>query len=385
MKIAIIGGGASGMFLASYLSHLKLNIDITIFERNFSLGRKVLASGNGKCNFSNYKALPSDYNNPTFMEEVFKKCPKEDLINYFASLGLMFYFDNEGRMYPLSNSSKTIVDLLALEFDCVKLVEKYAVDKIEIKNNKYYIGGASFDILVLATGSNASIDEAKISSTYSYLGNLNLKMVETKPSLVGYKSNLKYIKLLKGLRMKAIVNMYRNKKCIFKEFGEVIFKEDGISGIVVMNSSFYYQKGDEIILDLLPDVEISELKYKINLRKKECGYSNYFLASALHPTLIKYLEKLGITDTDQIIDLLKNFNAQVYDTYSMREAQVSKGGIDLTEINEDFELKKYPNCYALGEMLDINGLCGGYNLMFAFTSALIAGRKIEKLYEDKNN
>ncbi len=385
MKIAIIGGGAAGMFLANYLSHLKLNIDITIFERNFSLGRKVLASGNGKCNFSNFKALPSDYNNPLFMEEVFKKCPKEDLINYFSSLGLMFYFDNEGRMYPLSNSSKTIVDLLVYEFDCVKLVEKYAVDKIEIKNNKYYIGGTCFDILVLATGSNASIDETKVSSTYSYLDSLKLKMVETKPSLVGYKSNLKYIKLLKGLRMKAIVNMYRNKKCIFKEFGEVIFKEDGISGIVVMNSSHYYQKGDEIILDLLPDVEISELKYKINLRKKECTNSNYFLASILHPTLIKYLEKIGITDTDQIIDLLKNFNAKVYDTYSMHEAQVSKGGIDLSEINEDFELKKYPNCYALGEMLDINGLCGGYNLMFAFTSALIAGRKIEKLYEDKNN
>lgn len=385
MKIGIVGGGASALFLANYLSRLNLNIDITIFERNKSLARKVLASGNGKCNFSNFKAIKEDYNNPLFMDNLFKHCPKDELINYFSSLGLMFYFDNEGRMYPLSNSSQTIVDLLEsdLKNTCINL--NYTVNKVEVKDGNPYIDSNKFDIVVLASGSNASIDLSKIDSTYNYLKPLNLKMVPVRPSLVGFKCKLKDINILKGFRSKSIVSMYRDSKLIFKEFGEVIFKEDGISGIVVMNASHYYKPYDKIILNLLPNIELNEFIYKANLRKKINPSIDYFLSGLIHPTLINYLKKENITDIEKIVEILTNFDVKVISTYSMKEAQVSKGGIDLEEIDYNFKIKKYNSIYALGELLDINGLCGGYNLMFAFSSALVLGKEIKRIYEDKNN
>ncbi len=385
MKVGIIGGGASGLFLANYLSRLNLNIDITIFERNKSLARKVLASGNGKCNFSNFKAIPSDYNNHAFMEKLFKSCPKDELINYFSSLGLMFYFDAEGRMYPITNSSQTIVDLLTSDLKKTKIELNYVVNKVEVKNNKTYIDNMSFDIVVLASGSNASIDLSKVDSTYSYLKPLNLKFVPTHPSLVGFKSNLKNINILKGYRSKSIVSMYQESNLVFKEFGEVIFKEDGVSGIVLMNASHYYKEHDKIYLNLLPNIEISEFKFKASLRKKINSNIEYFLSGLIHPTLINYLKKENILDIDEIVERLTNFDVKVVSTYSMKEAQVSKGGIDISEIDDNFKLKKYTNIYALGELLDINGVCGGYNLMFAFTSALVLGKEIKRLYEDKNN
>ncbi len=385
MKIGIVGGGASALFLANYLSRLNLNIDITIFERNKSLARKVLASGNGKCNFSNFKAIKEDYNNPLFMDNLFKICPKDELINYFSSLGLMFYFDNEGRMYPLSNSSQTIVDLLESDLKRTTINLNYTVKKVEVKDAKPYIDSNKFDIVVLASGSNASIDLSKIDSTYNYLKPLNLKMVPVSPSLVGFKSSLKDINILKGFRSKGIVSMYRGPKLIFKEFGEVIFKEDGISGIVVMNASHYYKIGDKIILNLLPNIELNEFIYKANLRKKINPSIDYFLSGLIHPTLIQYFKKENITDIEKIVEILTNFDVKVISTYSMKEAQVSKGGIDLEEIDDNFKLKKYNSIYALGELLDINGLCGGYNLMFAFSSALVLGKEIKRIYEDKNN
>lgn len=385
MKIGIVGGGASALLFANYISRLNLNIEITIFERNKSLARKVLASGNGKCNFSNYKAIKDDYNNPLFIEKLFKRCPKDELINYFSSLGLMFYFDDEGRMYPLSNSSQTIVDLLSLDFKNTNVNLNYVVKKVEMKNGISYIDNIPFDIVVLASGSNASIDLSKVDSTYSYLKPLNLKFIETKPSLVGFKSNLKNIDLLKGYRSKSIVSMYRDSNLIFKEYGEIIFKEDGISGIVVMNASHYYEPNDKISLNLLPNIEINEFIYKANLRKKINPNIEYFLSGLIHTTLINYLKKDNINDIDKIVEKLTNLDVKVISTYSMKEAQVSKGGIDINEIDDNFKLKKYKSIYALGELLDINGLCGGYNLMFAFTSALVLGKEIKRLYEDKNN
>ena len=385
MKIGIVGGGASGLFLASYLKRKNLNIDITIFDRNKSLGRKILASGNGKCNFSNFKAKSSDYNNFEFIDKLYLKTSIEELINYLSSLGLMFYFDNEGRMYPLSNSSQTILDLFLSDLKDTKVNLNYTVKSISYKNNKFYIDNFEFDYIILASGSNASIDESKINSTYEYFKNLNLKMIPLKPSLVGYKCKLKDINLLKGYRCKSKVEEYKNDNLIFEENGEVIFKEDGISGIVIMNSSHYYNKGNKIILNLLNNIDINEFKYKLSTRFNISNDPNYYLSGILHPTLIRYLIKENIIEINNIIDFLTHLDINAIDTYSLKEAQVSKGGISIEEIDDSFKLNKYPHIYATGEVLDINGLCGGYNLMFAFLSALTVGKEIEKIYENKNN
>ena len=385
MNIAIIGGGASGLFVASYLKRKLNKIDVTIFERNKSVGRKLLATGNGKCNFANYKALPSDYNNESFMENLFKLCPKEDVINYFSSLGLMFYFDDEGRMYPISNSSQTILNLLVEDLKDTKINLETAILKIEKKNNKFIINGLSFDYLVLATGSNSNIDDSKINTTYQYLDSLNIKLTNLEPSLVGFKSIDKDLKYLKGYRSKGVVTLFHKQKPIFKEKGEIMFKENGISGIVVMNASHYYKKNDYILIDLLPNISKDEFVYTLLQRKKINDNPDYYLAGAIHPTLIDYLKKKNILDVSKIYDFLKSYNPQIIDTYGFKDSQVTKGGISVNDINTDFSLKNDNHIFALGELIDINGVCGGYNLLYAFTSALVCARKLGEIYENQNN
>lgn len=386
MKLGIIGGGASALILASYLKRKNLNIDITIFERNKSLGRKVLASGNGKCNFSNFKALPSDYNNPLFIEKLFNKIKKEDLINYLSSLGLMFYFDNEGRMYPTTNSSETILNLFLDDLKDTKVLLNYTVKCLIYKNNKYYIDNNEFDYVVLASGSNSSIDVSKVNSTYSYLNDLDIKFSELKPSLVGYVLKDKDISILKGYRTKTIVELFdKDDNLKFEENGEVIFKEDGISGIVVMNSSHYYENNDYIVLNLLSNMDLNELKYKIDVRQKMYKDPSIYLNTLFHSSLVKYLIKKNILTSDKIIEYLTNFKLEIKSTYGFKDSQVTRGGIKTSELNEDFSLKKYNNLYVCGELIDINGLCGGYNLMFAFMSGLLVAKRIEEIYETQNN
>ncbi len=386
MDLAIIGGGASALILASYLKRKNLNINITIFERNKSLGRKLLASGNGKCNFANFKALPSDYNNESFMEKFFKLIKKEDLINYLSSLGLMFYFDSEGRMYPTSNSSESILNLFSCDLGNTKVICDYAVKKIEYKNNHPYIDNKIFDLAVIASGSNSSIDISKINTTYSYLTPLNIKFTSLMPSLVGYKVKDKNINLLKGYRTKCNVLLFDKKNHIkFEERGEIIFKEDGLSGIVIMNSSHYYEKNDYILLNMIDKNSIDELKYKINERKKLYKDPYDYLGPIIHKNVISYLVKKNWLETDKIIEFLSCFKLEIESTYSFAYSQVTRGGIDLCEMNDDLSLKRYPNIFACGEVLDINGLCGGYNLMFAFMSGLLVSKRIEEIYENKNN
>lgn len=386
MKLGIIGGGASALILASYLKRKNLNIDITIFERNKSLGRKVLASGNGKCNFSNFKALPSDYNNPLFIEKLFNKIKKEDLINYLSSLGLMFYFDNEGRMYPTTNSSETILNLFLDDLKNNKVLLNYTVKCLKFKNNKYYIDNNEFDYVVLASGSNSSIDASKVNSTYTYLNNLDIKFSDLKPSLVGYVLKDKDISIIKGYRTKTIVELFdKDDNLKFHENGEVIFKEDGISGIVVMNSSHYYENNDYVVLNLLPNIDLNELKFKIDNRQKMYKDPSIYLNTLFHSSVIKYLIKKNIITSDKIIEYLTNFKLEINSTYGFKDSQVTRGGIETSELNEDFSLKKYNNLYVCGELIDINGLCGGYNLMFAFMSGLLVAKRIEEIYETQNN
>ncbi len=139
MDIAIVGGGATGLMVANYLSRYKSKINITIYERNKGFGRKILASGNGKCNFMNYKALPSDYNNPDFIKQLFSIVSKEECLNYFNDLGLLFKFDSEGRMYPMTESSDTVLKILMSDFKAITYRLETVVNKVEVKDNKVII------------------------------------------------------------------------------------------------------------------------------------------------------------------------------------------------------------------------------------------------------
>ena len=348
MNIAIIGAGASALFLSALL---KNKHNIVLFERNKKIASKLLASGNGRCNLLNLNANPKSYNNCEFMEKVFSRYNVFDIKKIFERMGLEMISDDEGRVYPISLISETVLDILLDNIDA-KIELNYIVNRITKVGSKYQINDYNilFDKVVLASGSSASIVNDKQELCYNYLKSLDLKTTKLNPSLVGFKS-IKLFKEISGVRSKAKVSLYADGKIIHTEDGEVIFKDDGISGIVVMNMSSYYSrlnpKKAYLSLDLLEGLNPSNLK------------------GALNPKLYRYV-------TSNHIDI-HSFIVDIKSTYDIKDAQVVNGGVDIKSIDDFFRLRKDNNIYLMGEMLDIDGVCGGYNLSFAFLSALIVG------------
>ncbi len=357
MKIAVIGAGASGLFLSMLL---KDKYDITIFERNKKVASKLLASGNGRCNLLNKNINPGNYNNPQFIKRLLDKVSFVDIYNIFKEKGLEMISDDEGRVYPLSNISSTVLNIL-LENINAKIILNHTVKKITKNGSKYIIDDylEEFDYVVLGSGSIASLPIEKMESTYNYLNSLNILRTKLNPSLVGFKTKEGF-KNIQGVRVKALVKLYVDSKLICEERGEVIFKNDGISGIVIMNMSSYYnrcnKKNPYLVLDILE------------------GLNDVYLKGALNPLLYEYVIKNKID--------VHNFLINIISTYDYTSSQVVSGGVPLFLINDNFSLVNDNNIYLMGEMLDIDGVCGGYNMFFAFASSYVIAGVLG--YENKN-
>lgn len=350
MKIAIIGGGACGLLCATLLE--KYNIKYTIFNKG-KIGNKILASGNGRCNISNTNFNYDAYHNNPLAVNIVSNYQKK-LFDYFKELKIYTKTDNEGRMYPISESSQSVLNAILRNISGEIIdVEVNNITKID---NKYIINNIydGYDKIILASGSIASYKPEY--SFMDYLSSLNIKINKFKPSLVGFKTNIK-LKAISGVRCKCITYLFNNNELIHKEAGEVIFKDDGISGICIMNQSSYYNHINKlnntcIKLDLLNDN----------------NYDDYI--TILNPKLLEFINKNNINPTNFIIPILSTYD------YSM--SQVCSGGIDINDINLNLTLKNNSDIYVGGELIDIDAVCGGYNLMFAFSCAI-------KIAEEINN
>lgn len=371
MKIAIIGGGASGLMAASYISNhaFKNSISIDLYDTMPKLGNKILATGNGRCNLTNINMNAAYYNNEDFVSKVFEKVDYKDVIKYFNKLGLYITIDSEGRVYPYSNSSKSVLDILISSIKNTKVYLDFNVSNVSFSsNNSYIINKTIYDKVILASGSKSYYNDKKSELINTYLSNLNLDFTKTYPSLCGLKVR-EQIKDLFGLRIKAKVSLVVNKTVVYSEFGEVQFKKDGVSGIVIMNISNIYNKLERpknavLEFDFLEDFS----RYNSSL----IDYNNLCLEGLINEKLINYIRKYNL----DIYKTLKSFKLNVLDTYDFQFSQVTYGGLSLEEVSSNFELKKYKNMYAAGEILDVCGMCGGYNLTFAFVSAIVISRSI---------
>lgn len=349
MKVGIIGGGACGLMLATILE--KNNIEYTIFNSG-KLGRKILASGNGRCNISNINYASSYYHNSPLSYIVDEN--QKELFDYFKEIKLYTFFDDEGRMYPISESSQSVLNILLnnIKGDILDL----EVKSISKKNNKYYINNEyAFDFVVCATGSYASYIKSKRQGYNSYLDSIGVKMIPFTPSLVGFKVK-ENVKAISGVRAKATVKLIMNGKAIHSEAGEVNFKDDGISGICIMNLSSYFAN--------LESKDKCFIEIDFAYGKK---YDDY--TAILNPKLKAYIENNKI-DPHQMVLSIK-------DVYDVEFAQVCHGGVDVKEVNKNLSYSKDNNIYFGGELLNIDGVCGGYNLMFAFSSAIVIARSIK--------
>ena len=371
-RLAIIGGGASGVLTAILLND---KYDVCIFEGQSRILKKVLASGNGMCNltnvaFNDINNLKDKYN--VELDEVFTKFDLEKCINTFSDLGLVIKKDNEGRFYPYSKKANSVVHVLnrALEKKNVKIYTYTLINSILKKdrfilNNKY-----EADIVVFATGSKASITYKY--NGYDMLNDMGLKLKPIEESLVGLKCK-ENIKSLSGLRVKANVDMYIDDKHINTNFGEVQFKDEGISGIVVMEESRFYQRGknNSLSLDFVYDYKKDELASLLETLYNKYGTYEEALMAFVPKMLAIDIAKKSKSINDLVANL-KEYKLNITSTYGFENAQVCKGGLSLDEIDlNTFEAKKIKDLYITGEVLDVDGTCGGYNLHFAWASAYI--------------
>lgn len=354
--VIIVGGGASGVSAAINIKKQNHDLNVLILEQNDKILKKVLKTGNGKCNLGNTNLDISHYYHGELFEEYIKEF---NAIDFFKSLGLLTKIDNVGRIYPYSETATSVINILLKALDDLDVLVKtdYNVNKI-IKKDNYIINNEyEAKYLVLATGSNSQA----ITNGYELAKSLSHNITPLKGVLTPIKLT-EETKSLQGLKVKCEL-----KAKGFDRLGEILFKEDGISGILALEASRYVNDGDIIYLDFAPDKEENDLLEFVNAGSVE---------DRLNGILPKMLAKKIIDKKDY--SLIKNYPFKVKGLYDTKYSQVTRGGVNITEIKNTLESKVNSNLYFGGEILDIDGDCGGYNLYLAWLSGYIIGKEINR-------
>lgn len=362
----IIGAGASGLICGHELACSDNNV--IILEQSKKSGRKILASGNGRCNISNTNLDMYFYNtNDVRIEKIIHDF---DAKVYFNQIGVMTRTVGN-LLYPRTNQSLTVKNALMSNFDNVALIEECKAKDISVKEGRYIVktnkGEYEGDNVVIATGSPASLLSGE--NSYDLVKRLDLKVTKLYPSLVQLKTFPAYPNL-KGVRVKCNASLLVDNKLIETQSGEVLFSDKGLSGICIMQLSRLlsrYHGNKEISLDLMEEYDDLELNSLLIKRKEKFGH--YYLEGIFNDKLAKVLRN---------VDNLKDVRFKIIDTYDYSKAQVMSGGVSLEEVDENLEVKKYPGIYLAGELLDVDGDCGGYNLHFAFASGYHIAKTIMK-------
>ena len=390
--VIIIGGGASGLFLASQLPP---SMNVAVLESNERVGKKLLATGNGKCNLTNLDMNIVHYNKPSFVESFLDRFDAHDTIATFEKMGLITKVIDK-RVYPYSECASTVLDVLrkAIERNRTQVFTSHYVNAVENFNDEFIVGGVikndakpneSFsyraDSVVLATGSPATFGRDSL-SLYRALGHDARAMT---PSLVPIKTDKEPLKGLQGVRVKAGVRIgYRY------ETGEVIFKDFGVSGIAVFNLSSEIARGrakigDMLTIDFMP--EYSKAEVEDILTKRNNNYTvGELLLGTFHSKVqerIIWAANCDANDPAQskigaLANAIKNYKFTIEGLGDVSLAQAMSGGLNVREFDDNLMSLKVKNAYAIGEALDVDGDSGGYNLQWAFSSAKAVATAIVK-------
>lgn len=424
-EIIIIGGGAAGMVAA--ISAARNGVKVTILEHKEKLGKKILATGNGKCNYTNLHQTIDCYRseNIPFVEEVFSHFNEKDTIEFFKQLGIQPKSRN-GYMYPNSEQASSIVDVLVMELKhlqveirCNEEVKKikpieggYHIDTIvtvtepkkgkdkNSKNNsknksekrvvvETYPSNYQAKKVIIATGGMASSKLGSDGSGYYLLKQLGHTVIPVVPALVQLKAEGDFFEMVAGVRCDVGLQISIDGIIVASEEGELQLTNYGISGIPVFQISRYAAKAlldkkeVKVLIDFLPQMVISEVRELLKQRINNSKYktADEALIGLLNQKLIQMLmtqldkQHKNQIDINKLALLLKEFSVKIIDTNSFDNAQVCAGGADTTEI-EDYRLesKLHRGLYVVGELLDVDGICGGYNLQWAWTTGYLAGK-----------
>ncbi|MBR3791272.1 MAG: NAD(P)/FAD-dependent oxidoreductase [Clostridia bacterium] len=404
MEIAVIGGGASGILAA--ITAARNGAKVTIYERCDRIGRKILATGNGRCNYTNVNAGVGNYHgkNPEFINDAINNFWTIETNSFFAELGMLTKVEENGKAFPYSLQASAVLDVLRYELErlCVNIVTEFEVENIIKEKNRFsiksYSGMKAYaDKVILSTGGKASPSLGSNGSGYQIAQSFGHKLSKLYPSLVQIKTETDLIKSLKGIKLDANVLLEaKNKKSIY--FGEVLFTDYGLSGPAIFNVSRLCADNIDasVTLDILPEIDNEELYEILKSRRTEYRNLETFFVGMINKkvgmVIMKYAKVLPFSRTSDTIsddeikrlcDALKGFKLKVTGTMSWNNAQVTAGGILTDDINSlTMESRLCEGLYLTGEILDIDGDCGGYNLQWAWSSGYIAGLNASKEREN---
>ena len=408
MKIAIIGAGAAGIIAAITAKRLNKNLHIDLFDANKGIGKKILASGNGRCNISNSKVTSKNYlgENPDFTSFALKEFDFKAFEKFCKSVGLLLDIKPSGKVYPLSNEAKSVTNILELalkELDVNIHLESMITDiekvedkfNIKTKDNEYN----AYDKVLISNGLGAAPQLNANESGLDFASKFGHSFNPTYPSLVGLKTDNTYNGKLQGVKKECNVSLYVNGNLEQEIFGDVLFTSYGVSGfaildisqLAVLNLSQYQDV--KIAINFFPKINRNDLSDQIQTlfktipSQKAVDIITGMVSNKIAPVLLDICKinidtKAADVNAKQIKALayqLNQWKLKIIDTQGFGHAEASGGGVRTAEVdNKTYESKLVKNLYFAGEVLDIVGNRGGFNLQFAWASGYLVGKSLAK-------
>ncbi|MDD5883222.1 MAG: aminoacetone oxidase family FAD-binding enzyme [Firmicutes bacterium] len=396
MVIGIIGGGASGMAAALAAAENK-DAQVILMERQTRVGRKLLSTGNGRCNLTNLHAKDGGYHGsaPEFARYAISQFPPEAALQWFRSLGLLTVAEDSGRVYPYSDQANSVVDVLRFGLEQPNITVKlgFEVEKVKKTPNGFRVEAkgetVECDRLIVACGGLAGTKLGGSMSGYKLLRALGHSCTKLRPTLVQLKSGWAGCASLKGVRANCRVEILHNGEKTAESTGQLQFTEYGLSGPVIFEISRDVCQGGgdwKCRLDFLPEVSANDLRGELTRRRETNLPVSELLTGILHNRLGRVLtqsaglapnapiRELSDWEIGQAVSAVKALEVSLTEPMGMDSAQVTAGGIVTSEFDETtMQSRLVPGLYACGEVLDIDGDCGGYNLQWAWSSGRLAG------------
>lgn len=400
-KIAVVGGGAAGITAA--IAARRKGAIVTILESNQRIGKKILATGNGRCNLTNITTSIANYhgNNPRFAFSALSQFNVDQTLNFFAKLGVAHRVEEEGKVFPFSLQASSVLDVLRYELDSIGVNVHCGAEVAGIAHSSRGFtlavkDGGEFqaDRVIIATGGKAAPHFGSTGSGYNLALSLGHSVVEPFPALVQLKLVSDYLKRIKGIKFEGTAEVILENKSLQAASGEILFTEYGISGPPILTLSrkagecLISNKSPWLKLTLLNSFTAGELEVLLaerfsNNPGKTLAFSFVgFLNKQLSPVILneagvdlnKAAGQVTAAELKRITHILLDWRFPVTGTTSWPNAQVTAGGVDVHDVNgKTMESRIVPKLYFAGEVLDIDGDCGGYNLQWAWSSGYIAG------------
>ncbi len=388
--VLVIGGGAAG--LSAAIAAARLGAQVTLLEAGARVGRKILASGNGRCNLSNTSVSPEAYNRPEFVGPVLAGYSWEGIREFFARMGLLTYSDEEGRIYPATNAAGSVLDVMRLEcshlgvdercrFEVASLAQAPGLGGFEVSSLDGERLGA--DAVVVTTGGGSSL-----------LAEFGHATVACAPVLGPIKTDPAPIRGLSGVRVKCAASILDvDGKVLATESGELLFRDYGVSGIMTFDLSRFLEQGRTLSIDFFPGVDAIELGAMLRERCAALRWrtADTFFDGMLQPRVAHAVLRaagigpatpVGELHCERLVPLLKDFRLPVMGIGDTKQAQVTRGGASTADVDAaTLESRLVGGLFVAGEVLDVDGRCGGYNLHWAWASGIAAGESAARCAE----